>query len=337
MNKLLTVIVPAYNVQNYIDRCLSTICNRQLEQELEVIVVNDGSTDNTQKIIELYKEKFPKIIKIINKINGGHGSAINIGIEHATGKYTKIIDADDFVNSNNFTILVKKLRNISTDIVVTNYLQYYQFNHKIKRISKLKNNLRYNTKYHFKEIYNKYFMRMHEVLIKTEIFKKNPIKLEENCFYVDQEYILYPIPYLETILFLDLDIYYYRLGRQEQSMNLSRMRLHVQEHLLVLNKLLDFYRSLVNKNIGFEYLYYIERGISYMLGSQIKIYLSFPTSKQYKKVIKNFDQNILLQYPNIYYKTQNKYIWLLRISNYKIYYLGSFLLYLKEKLWRNKE
>ncbi|MBS4930173.1 MAG: glycosyltransferase family 2 protein [Clostridiales bacterium] len=337
MNKLLTVIVPAYNVQSYIDRCLSTICDKQLEEELEVIVVNDGSTDNTQQIIELYRERFPEIIRIIKKINGGHGSAINIGIEHATGKYIKIIDADDFVNSYNFSILVEKLKDISTDIVITNYLKYYQFNNKIQRMSKLKDNLKYNTKYYFEEIYNKYFMRMHEILIKTEIIKKNYIKLEEKCFYVDQEYILYPIPYLQTILFLDLDIYYYRLGRQEQSMNLLKMREHVQEHQLVLKKLLGFYKCLVGNDIGYEYLYYIEQGIAYMLGSQIKIYLSFPISKQYKKVIKDLDQSILFQYPNIYYKTKNKYVWLLRISNYKIYYLGSFLLHLKEKIWRNRK
>lgn len=334
MSKLLSVAIPAYNVQDYIGVCLSTLCDKELENKIEVLVINDGSTDCTQQIIDGYKKKFPNMIKCIYKENGGHGSAINLGIKLASGKYFKILDGDDFVDKKNLKILVEKLEKIDSDIVVTNYLEYYEYNHKIKRKSYLCNNLKYGKKYNLNDIYSRYYIRMHEMIIRAEIIQDNNIELDEKCFYVDQEYILYPIPYIKNIVFLNLDIYFYRLGRKEQSMNMVKMREHANEHMFVLGRLLQFYERISKNEYNMETIRYIEKGISYMLCSQIKIYLSFPMSNKYMNKIKKLDEMILNKYPNIFYTVKNKSIWIMRISQYKCYYIGNVLLGIQERIKR---
>ena len=115
--KVLTIVFPSYNVELYLDKALKSYSDIRFNELLQVIIVNDGSTDSTIKIAQNYVQEYPEIFCIINKQNGGHGSAINAGIEKASGKYFRVIDGDDWVNSDNLYEMLIKLQNIDDDIV----------------------------------------------------------------------------------------------------------------------------------------------------------------------------------------------------------------------------
>ena len=118
MGKVLSIAVPSYNVEQYLDKSLTSFSDERFNDKLEVIIVNDGSTDGTEEIANKYVEKYPKIFKLINKENGGHGSAVNTGIQHAEGKYFRIVDGDDWVHTENMVQLLELLETVNTDLVV---------------------------------------------------------------------------------------------------------------------------------------------------------------------------------------------------------------------------
>ena len=118
-----SIIVPVYNVEKYIHKCLDSLVNQTLK-ELEFIFVNDGSPDNSPKIIKEYQKK-DKRIKLLNKENGGHASARNLGLEHAKGEYIAFLDSDDYVKENMYEILYNRAKKDNLDIVIcNNYLVY---------------------------------------------------------------------------------------------------------------------------------------------------------------------------------------------------------------------
>ena len=111
--KVLTIIVPVYNTEKYIKRCLDSLDNKETNPKVEVLIVSDGSKDNSIKIAKEYEKKEPNTFKVIEKENGGHGSTINKGLELATGKYFRVLDSDDWVDNKNFIEYVKDLETVS--------------------------------------------------------------------------------------------------------------------------------------------------------------------------------------------------------------------------------
>ena len=118
MDKILSIIIPSYNSKPFLAKCLdSLIC--ECTDKLDIIVVNDGSTDGCEKIAEEYVAKYPGSISLINKENGGHGSGINAGSEKAVGKYLKVLDADDWFLTENIPAFISALENTDADVVLT--------------------------------------------------------------------------------------------------------------------------------------------------------------------------------------------------------------------------
>ena len=120
MEKILSIVVPAYNVEKYLDQCLSSFVNTEVLRDIEILIINDGSTDRTAEIAEKYCEKYPGCFVLYNKENGGHGSGINYGIEHAKGKYFKVVDGDDWVETVNLPVFVRTLKKIDVDVIASN-------------------------------------------------------------------------------------------------------------------------------------------------------------------------------------------------------------------------
>lgn len=112
MDKILTIVIPAYNVENYIEKTIESLIIPEILDDIEILIINDGSLDTTEQKALVYEEKYPDSIRIISKNNGGHGSAINCGIQNATGKYVKILDGDDWVDKIGIQKLVEKLKKI---------------------------------------------------------------------------------------------------------------------------------------------------------------------------------------------------------------------------------
>jgi len=116
--KVLTVLVPTYNVEKYLRRCLDSLLLPEVLEEIEVLVVNDGSKDGSADIARAYEKKYPQTVVFVDKENGGHGSTINVGIEKAQGTYFKVLDSDDWVNIGDFIEFVKRLKEETADAVI---------------------------------------------------------------------------------------------------------------------------------------------------------------------------------------------------------------------------
>ena len=282
MDKVLTVVIPAYNVGKYVKKTLDSFLDKSILNDIEVLVVDDGSQDDTAKIAQEYQEKYPQTFHLIQKENGGHGSTINRGIEVASGKFFKVVDGDDWVNTKDFVKLVNSLKHCNSDYVFTNYCEVYEpdFTIKEKGFSLID-----SKEYLFESICSDIQIPMHALVIRTSILKDHHIRLDEHCFYVDVEYILYPIPYVSTVTFFNLYVYMYRLAISTQSVSTVGYQKHMKDHISVIMHLLG---------ASYEKKRYIVQRISEMVLTQSAIYGSYSVTadKEMKKSFIVFDQAV---------------------------------------------
>lgn len=333
MGKILTVVVPTYNAEKYLRDNLESFKIPELMEDLEILIVNDGSTDHSLEIAEEYVRQHPDTYRVITKENGGHGSGINCGIANARGTYFKVVDADDWVGEKAFCDLVRTLKTSNADVVYSGFLWTYDNGETDKTKFQTKaeitipfEGVEYQKTYSFDSIADKLYMKMHNMTIKTEILRENQIHIDEHCYYVDTEYITYPIPYVKTICFVDGFVYYYRLGRAGQSVGLEKMQKNEENYNKVITSLLKFYKELGNEvPCNREKKEYIAGIIARVIAGKVKIMLSFPASGKKKKELLSFEQKIRHDYPDIYCRNQNKALSLLRKSRYLLYYPASMM------------
>lgn len=239
--KALTVSVAAYNVEKTISKCIDSILNSGHEKDIEILIVDDGSTDNTAKIGREYEKRYPDTVRLISKENGGHGSTINTGIREAKGKYFRPVDGDDWLKTENIVFFIKRLKRENSDIVLCNYESYYGGGQtKITDYKSLKDEKKYN----FDEIIEYVdWMNYHSLTFKTDLLKNNNIYLDEHCFYVDTELVSFPVPYANTITYYDLELYCYRRDDESQSVSQTSRMKHINDSKTVAVSLLKFLRK----------------------------------------------------------------------------------------------
>ena len=300
MNKILTFSIAAYNVEQYLENTINTILDANRNDDIEVLIVNDGSKDKTKEIAQKLQEEYPNTIRLIDKENGGHGSTINTGMRNATGKYFRALDGDDWVNANDLAILVDQLKTCDADMVIHNFDKCYEDGRIEKVIQK---NLENEEMSSFENICEKTgYITYHMVIFKTNILNDNNIQLDEHCFYVDSEYVLFPIPYIQTVQYFDLSIYCYRLGLEGQSVsNKSRMK-HVGNSETVANKLIQFYENLP-KDLPTIKRQYILDGCARHCTWHFMTLLLF---KDGKENLKKFDDNLYQSSIDIYKEMENE-------------------------------
>lgn len=217
--KLLSIVIPTYNMEALLPRCLDSLVIPVATDKLEVLIVNDGSRDNSLAIAQKYEEKYPNIFRVIDKENGNYGSTINKGIELATGKYFRILDSDDFYNNDELISFVDKLGSCNTDLVLTDYF-IDRDNHAAKmKMSGIEEgqNIDLNTV----EIAKIDNYAMHGLTVKTSILRDNNISLLTGISYTDTEFCYYPLKYSKTICYYALAVYRYQVGRDGQTVNLA--------------------------------------------------------------------------------------------------------------------
>ena len=355
-DKLLTIVVPSYNASKYLDFNLQSFLRPSVPEKLEVIVVDDGSTDDTARIADAYHEKYPETIKVIHKENGGHGSGINAGLRAATGKYFKVVDADDWVDHEALERLLDYIAsfdaavaNVDTDIdtaqvqadakvrildkavlvpdvIYNNY--YWRLTDEAKSPEEYErkvefkepfSGVEYHKVYDFESIADQCYVKMHNMTIRTEILRENQIHIDENCYYVDMEYILFPMPYVQTIAFLPEFLYQYQIGRQGQSMDLAKMQRNAAQYDHVLASIYAYYDAHCRDIEQPNRKKYIDRLISRFYASRIKILLSMPDAAKRKNEFVAMEETLQRDYADIYAANVNKPIRLLRGSRYMLY------------------
>lgn len=237
--KLLTIVVAAYNVEKYIRRCLGSLVTAG--NDAEIIVVNDGSSDDTEKIANEYAVLYPAIVRVITKQNGGHGSAINTGLQNATGKYFYTVDADDWLEVGALEKLIRTMKSVGEqgtepDLYLVNYV-YDQFEENKRHTIHYRNVFPKMKLFEWKDskIFNPVqFIMLHSTIHKTEVLRSTGIVLPEHTFYVDNILVYNALPYFKTIFYIDIDLYKYYIGRADQSVNYDNMIARVDQYIRVL-------------------------------------------------------------------------------------------------------
>ena len=292
MNKILSIIVPSYNVEKYLEQNLNSMCLSAAINDLEIIIVNDGSRDHTIDIAYKFKSNFSNSVVVIDKENGGHGSTINAGVAVATGKYFKVIDGDDWVDTNELTKLIHKLKNTDVDLVLSPFKKVYEDIHKEEIISLEMSFNSQNSSFSNSIADIDDFYCLHSSTFKTELYRKRNLFIREHCFYVDMELILYPIDYIRTYEYINYCVYQYRLGRTGQSVSMNSKIKNKEMHLKVIEDLIDncFLKNAQRRDPLIKN--YIEKKISKLANIQYSIYLSLPSKIENYKTLKKFRERI---------------------------------------------
>lgn len=241
MSKILSVIIPSYNSRKWLGKCLDSFVCGALN-ETEVIVVNDGSEDGSENIALDFAEKYPDSFIFKNKENGGHGSAINEGVKLASGKYIKVIDADDWINTQSLPEFISKLKNTDADTVLTHYRTINETTGEINCWRTYPQT--FGRKYTLDSIMSdwKSFDRgltFHGITYNREFYLKNCIKLSEHIFYEDHEYATIPCCFSESIVPLDMFVYEYRVGDVSQSVSSENQVRRISHIRTVLERLVN--------------------------------------------------------------------------------------------------
>lgn len=260
--KVLAIGIPSYNGEPYLDRCIPTFIDKELEGKIEVFIVNDGSTDRTREIAEKYAEKYPKIIKVINKENGGHGSAVNAALYASNAKYYKVVDCDDWVDTKELIELVKFLETTDADIISNAYNQVNLITGHSELINNY--NVQYGKKYKLEELdIEEIYLSIHSTTYKADLLKKHNIKLQEKTFYVDVEYQLLPMPYVKSIVFLNNCVYKYMVGNANQSVNIDNFVKRYDDHDRVVKRIIEFLKDAKLTETQDKYIYSIMEKVIY--------------------------------------------------------------------------
>lgn len=304
--KVLSVIIPSYNIELYLERCLdSLLYNEDILDLLDIVVVNDGSSDKTLEIANSYKKHYPSCIQVIDKKNGGHGSTINAGLAVAKGKYIKIIDSDDWVNIDDFSLFVKKLDSETADIVVTNYMRDIlpTNEEKLFIFTDTNNGQKQKISSSIKDLNKPDFFfqfSMPAIAIKTKKLKAVWGEgLLEKTFYVDQQFVAKCLLCSDTYIIYDLNIYRHFIGRPDQSIGNTGFFKHRDDHERVLRNLLDVYENIEDDDKKLI----LKKQIDLMLDTHYSIYSSQTkiTKKALSEIIK-FDSDLKTNY-SLFYKS----------------------------------
>ena len=242
--KTLTIIIPCYNTSKLLPKALDSILKYPAQiEDLEVLVVNDGSKDSTLSVAQEYAERYPSIIRAIDKPNGGWGSVINHAIPLATGKYLRVLDSDDWLNEDEFPLYMELLRSCNTDIVATNCREIYADNsYKDFIVNKDQIDKTYSFDDYLKNNDNIHSLNLSIVTLKKSVLDIRDYNIPDR-YYADIPFIMYPLRDVQTIYFSNLNIYRYWKGNEGQSTSLIGYNSHLTDFINVVKDLVLFYET----------------------------------------------------------------------------------------------
>ena len=245
--KLITFAVPCYNSAAYMDRCVKTLLTGG--DDVEIILVNDGSKDETGAIADRYEKEYPGIVKAIHQPNGGHGEGVNQGLRNASGLYYKVVDSDDWLDEEALSRLIQVVKeNLAKKELLDLYIFNYVYEHLDEGTSfpmKYRNVFPQNQKFCWNEMRSfklSQYLLMHAVMYRTEVLRQCELELPKHTFYVDNVFVYKPMPYVKSVYYMDIDLYRYFIGRADQSVNEKVMVGRVDQQLRVTNILRDCYK-----------------------------------------------------------------------------------------------
>ena len=244
MEKLITFTVPSYNSAAFMHNCIDSLLGAG--DDIEIMIVNDGSKDDTGAVADRYAQMYPDIVTVIHQENGGHGEGVNQGVRHAKGKYLKIVDSDDRLDSEELKKVLEKIRKneaegTEIDMYVCNYV-YVRVDTGDRRPMGYANIFpeeQVCTWDDTKPFGPSKYLMMHSVIYRVELLRECKFELPKHTFYVDNLYMYYPFPFVEKIYYINSDLYLYYVGSDEQSVNEKNVLKRIDQQILVTKLIID--------------------------------------------------------------------------------------------------
>ena len=279
MSKILTVVIPSYNVEQFLEKTVQSFLADEVIQDIEILIVNDGSKDRTKEIGQQFEEKYPQSIKLVDKENGGHGSTINKGLSIAAGKYFKVVDGDDWVDTQAFVNYVKKLKEIDVDMVFTPFNEVYIPS--MRTVKRATANVQTEKDYALSEVlaYMGDCYQMHSITFRTALIQ-NKLKIKD----------------VKNVMFLDYTIYQYRLGDENQSVSVTSKQKNREMHKKVVMRLLHEYEK-IKDGLAEQQTMFLKQRLTGLVYTQLDIYFSMGNA--YEECI-SFWKSVKDQSPEIF-------------------------------------
>ena len=244
--KLLSIAIPCYNSEDYMENCIKSLLPGG--EDVEILIVNDGSKDMTKEIADAYEKKYPTIVRAIHQENGGHGAAVNAGIKNATGLFFKVVDSDDWVNEEAYMALLAKLKELAggsdtIDMMISNFV-YEKEGAKHKKVMRYTSVLPQDQVFTWNDVghfHKGQYILMHSVIYRTQLLRDCGLELPRHTFYVDNIFVYQPLPFVKKMYYMDVDFYRYFIGRDDQSVNEKVMIGRIDQQIKVNKLMVDAY------------------------------------------------------------------------------------------------
>lgn len=345
MKKIITFIIPSYNVEHCLDKCLRSFLELSVLDRMEILIINDGSTDGTEKAALPYIKKYPSSYQIISKANGGHGSAINAGSLAAKGQYFKVIDADDWVVTSHLPEFVRRLEQCQADMVLT---PFHFINCRDGSRREQSSGVPVSCSLDMETIVKNWGIYeqcsvFHGITYRTDFYKREFHLLPKHVFYEDQEYSTIPACLAQKIEYWDLPIYQYMVGNTEQSVSFFNQAQRIGHIDRIAKNILSYYNACKDtmSPAGRKYLLFKAENIILIYYMVASIYEA--DKSKGRAALKTFEAHLLKRSPELYEKLWPKYQFYLAMNRihirpelYKAFVESNIYGRIKKKLLRQK-
>ena len=317
MEKILSVIVPSYNCREFLEKGIPTFLDPEVLDNLDIIIVNDGSTDDTAAAAEDFCRQYPGSIRLINQVNKGHGGALNTGCAAAVGKYLRVVDADDWVETKNLKPFVAFLRSCESDVVLTDYDTVDISNGEVKIRNMPPETVgREMTLEELMQdrVNNEQILALHGITYRTDFYQGCSIQLTENVFYEDVQYTTIPCCFAQTLTYAGMLIYHYRIGDVNQSVSdvnqLKRIG-HVEK---VLERLMEEYDRVKDTMDPGQHRFYCIKVRSLLLRYYTTVLLLEKDRKKGRKMAMDMNYTVRRRIPSSWKMTRRQFLVLWGLS-----------------------
>lgn len=330
VEKILTLSIAAYNVASTLRQALDSLLVPEIIDKLEVFVIDDGGTDESLKIAREYEGKYPDTFHAIHKENGGYGSTVNYSIAHATGKYFKLLDGDDWYDSDCLANLVKRLEKNSVDMVITPYIRCGERTGHKEEIDICENQKEGQCIFE-QVMFSRLEYGMHCYAYRTELLQSMGLKLTEHCFYTDCEYAMLPLPHVDIAYIGKQPLYFYRVEVAGQSVSLSAKQRYYRDEARVFWRLASEYYEMISSNTASLIIY--EEVLSLELEEHIRTLCLLDGDHDHFSELKMFCKRAKKEMPQIVWSAmrRSKFVFALYMSRYALYPICN-----KYSIWKYK-
>ena len=292
--KILSVSVAAYNMEKLIRQNLDSFVRSACRDDVEVLVIDDGSKDGTADIVREYEARYPGVVRLIQQPNAGPGSTVNRGMDNASGKYFRMVDADDWVGDG-FDEYVAFLKETDADMVAADYVMVDDLTGQTRE--RIITGLPEKQTVPFDEVCSGLELEMHAVTFRTALLREHGIRLF-NGFYTDMQYLLFPAPYVATVAYIHVPVYMYRVSLSGQSMASSSMQRNIRMHDDMVFSIVSLYNETAPSRPAVAA--YILKKLVMISGTEMGTLLSFEPSRENKARLFDFIRRLRESCPDAY-------------------------------------